>query len=134
MSEQQQATLTPEQLHETPQTPGQPDKPKSSGFQRMKARHHRLISEHEALKTDYEALQIEQEALQRDVDSLLEQHRRLMSAAKQATGPQVPWFEGANLSLAQLAANPDPRAVEIFVTALAQLQSRISPIVARTPL
>ena len=69
----------------------------------------------------------------RDVDRLLEQHRRLMQDAK-APPAAVDWFEGATMTLAQLAANPDPRAVQVFVAALAQLQSRISPIVARTPL
>ena len=116
------------------QTPSEPaaQRPRS-GYARIRLRHHKLIEVHEALKNDYEALQIEQEALQRDVDRLLEQHRRLMQAAK-APPQAVNWFEGANMVLAQLAASPDPRAVQIFVAALAQLQSRVSPIVARTPL
>ena len=119
MSEQQQVT------------PEQPKKA-GSGYRRLQNRHRALISDHEALKNDYEAMQIETEALQRDVESLLEQHRRLMENVRSPNA--VPWFEGANLTLAQLAANPDPRAVQIFVAALAQLQSRVGPIVARTPL
>ena len=120
MSDQQQATS------------GQPRKA-GSGYRRLQNRHRTLISDHEALKNDYEALQIEQESLQKDVERLLTEHRRLMQNAK-APPPAVNWFEGANLTLAQLAANPDPRAVQVFVAALVQLQSRISPIVARTPI
>jgi hypothetical protein len=82
---------------------------------------------------NYFALLDPQAALQRDVDNLLAQHDRLMKAAK-ATPQAAAWFESANLTLAQLAQDPDPRAVQIFVAALAQLQSRVSPIVMRTPM
>jgi hypothetical protein len=106
---------------------------KKSGYRRLQARHRTLITEHEALKSDYEQQQIEVEALQKDIEKLLEQHRRLMQTVKAPSRP-TPWFEGANLTLTELAASPDPRAVQVFVQALAQLQSRISPIVARTPI
>ena len=68
-----------------------------------------------------------QRELQADVDRLLTQHQRLMQSAK-APPPATNWFEGANLTLARLAANPDPRAVQIFVAALAQLQTCVGPI------
>ncbi len=42
----------------------------------------RLYGEHEKLKADYYALLDQQVALQRDVDNLLQQHERLMKAAK----------------------------------------------------
>ena len=77
---------------------------------------------------------IRQAALQRDVDNLLAQHQRLMQSAKIPQPAAANWFEGANHVLAQLAQSPNPRAVQVFVAALAQLQSRISPIVARTPM
>lgn len=105
---------------------------KSSGYRRLQVRHRALITDHESLKADHAALLDQQLELRADIDRLLEQHGRLMQNAK-AT-PATNWFEGANLTLAQLAANPDPRAVQIFVAALAQLQTRIGPIVMRTPL
>ena len=98
----------------------------------MQRRHHELIAERDALLAENAALTYQQQQLQQGIDRLLEQHGRLMQNAK-AT-PASNWFEGANLTLAQLAANPDPRAVQIFVAALAQLQVRLNPIVARMPI
>lgn len=87
-----------------------------SGYGRLRIRHRTLIADHEAMKADYQALQIEQEALQKNVDRLLAEHKRLMQSVRT---PSANWFEGANQTLAQLAANPEPRAVQIFVAALA---------------
>ena len=101
----------------TPQPKG------SSGYRRLQGRHRNLIAEFEALKSDYEGLQIEQEALQRDVGRLLEQHKRLMANAR-APQPQPNWFEGANLVLSQLAANPDPQACKVMEAALVGLLQR----------
>ena len=110
-----------------------PEQKPRSGYGRLRGRHRALIAEHEALSKDYFTLLDKQEALQRDVDNLLAQHERLMKAAK-APPPATNWFESANRTLAQLAANPDPRAVQVFVAALAALQTRVGPIVMRTPL
>jgi hypothetical protein len=133
MEETQQAVTAPvAQAHDGAAPPESVPK-KSSGYRRLQARHRSLIAEKEALQRDYYALLDQQASLQRDVDNLLAQHQKLMKASKSPSAPAA-WFDGANLTLAQLAADPDPRAVQIFVAALAQLQSRLSPIVARTPL
>jgi chromosome segregation ATPase len=123
MSEQQ--TVQPEAVTEQHKRAG-------SGYRRLQNRHKRLIEEKEELQRDYFVLLDQQAALQKDVERLLQEHRRLMENVRSPSA--VPWFEGANMTLAQLAMNPDPRAVQVFVAALAQLQSRVSPIVARTPL
>jgi uncharacterized protein (DUF3084 family) len=117
-----------------PATEAAPEQPrKSSGYRRLQTRHRALIGDHEALQRDYYALLDQQRELQADIDRLLEQHGRLVQTVK--APPQASnWYETANLTLAQLAVAPDPQAVRIFVSALVQLQSRISPIVARTPL
>ena len=116
----------------TQQTEVAAERKKSSGYRRLQVRHRSLIEQNESLQRDYCALLDQQTELQADIDRLLEQHGRLMQNAKGT--PAANWFQFANLMLAQLAANPDPRTVQIFVSALAQLQARLSPIVARTPL
>ena len=110
-----------------------PKRKTGSGYRRLQNRHRALIADHEALLVENAALTYQQQQLQQDIDRLLEQHGRLMQNARAPSQAQS-WFESANLVLAQLAANPDPRAVQIFVAALAQLQVRLNPIVARTPL
>jgi hypothetical protein len=100
-------------------------KPKSHGYGRLRARHHRLIAEHESLKADYEAQQIE-------IGRLLAEHKRLMAAVRSPQQvAQVPWFEGANQVIAQLAANPEPRALQVMTAALAGIQQRLAQIIMR---
>src|SRR6476659_420578 len=81
----------------------------SSGYRRLQQRHKALIAEHEALKREHGQLVAEQQGLQTDVDNLLQQHSRLMQAART---PQ-PWFEGANQVLAQLSEAPDQRSLQV---------------------
>ena len=118
MSEQQ------DHLQATPEQPR-----KSSGYRRLQVRHRALIAEHDALLSENAALTYQQEQLQQDIDRLLEQHGRLMQNAK-AT-PASNWFEGANLTLAQLAAAPEPRALQVMTAALAGLQQRLAQIIMR---
>jgi hypothetical protein len=44
---------------------------------------------------------------------------------------QRPWFESANQVLAELAAAPDTRALQVMTAALAGLQSRLAQIIMR---
>jgi hypothetical protein len=76
---------------------------------------------------DHAALTAKHEELQLDVQRLLEQHTRLMQAVR--SGPN--WAEMANDTLTQLAANPNPAALQGTAAALAQLQNHLAAIVAR---
>ena len=100
---------------------------KSSGYRRLQGRNRNLIAEHEALKAEHQGVLAEQETLQADIDKLLQQHQRLMQSART---PQ-PWFEGANQVLAQLAAAPDQRSLQVMTAALAGLQQRLAQIIMR---
>lgn len=115
------ATQQPEATSEQPR--------KSSGYRRLQVRHRTLIEQNESLQRDYYALLDQQRELQQDVDRLLAEHQRLMQRAK-APSPKG-WFEGANLSLAQLAAAPEPRALQVMTAALAGVQQRLAQIIMR---
>jgi hypothetical protein len=123
MTDIQPVDLGPEP-EPTPQSKG------SSGYKRLKVRHHNLIEQHDALKAELAERDEREAELQQSIDRLLAQHKRIMAEART---PQ-PWFDGAKQALASLAENPDRHAIEVFVTALAVLQRRIDPIVSRLPL
>ena len=93
-----------------------------SGYARQKSRMQKLYAEHNALKAEHDDLQA-------SVDRLLAEHQRLMKSVKSPS-----WFEGANATLAQLEASPEPRALQVTAAALAQLQSRLSAIAMRVTL
>jgi uncharacterized protein (DUF3084 family) len=107
-----------------------PGPKKSSGYRRLQVRHRELIGAHEALKAEHQGLLADQQSLQADVDKLLQQHRRLMETAR-APQPQQPWFESANQVLAELAAAPDQRSLQVMTAAIAGLQQRLAQIIMR---
>ena len=109
-----------------PEQPDRPDRP-SSGYSRLRNRHRELIAAHEALRNDHEVLRAAYAQLEGDVQRLLEQHTRVMQAV--ARGPN--WPEMATEALAQLAAHPNPAALQGTAAALAQLQNHLAAIVAR---
>ena len=109
----------------TPQTPTSGRK--SSGYRRLQGRHREIIELYENLMKDHAALTAKHEELQLDVQRLLEQHTRLMQAVR--SGPN--WAEMANDTLTQLAAHPNPAALQGTAAALAQLQNHLAAIVAR---
>src|SRR6478672_9646087 len=94
-------------IEQTEQTPASRDKPKS-GYARLRNRHRDVIAMYEALRNDHETLRAAYEQLEGDVQRLLEQHTRLMQAARNPN-----WPEMANEALAQLAAHPNPAAVQM---------------------
>ena len=115
-----------QQVHDevVSEAPPEPVPRKSSGYRRLQVRHRTLIEQHEALKAELaERDQIESE-LQASIERLLEQHKRLMQTVR-TPQPQQPWFEGANQVLAQLAVDPDQRALQVMTSALAGLQQRL---------
>jgi len=109
-----------------PEQPNQPDRP-SSGYSRLRNRHRELIAAHEALRNDHEVLRAAYAQLEGDVQRLLEQHTRVMQAVR--SGPS--WPEMAAEALEQLAARPNPSALQGTAAALAQLQNHFAAIVAR---
>ena len=113
-------------IEQTEQTPASRDKPKS-GYARLRNRHRDVIAMYEALRNDHETLRAAYEQLEGDVQRLLDQHARVMQAVR--SGPS--WAEMANDALTQLAAHPNPGALQGTAAALAQLQNHLAAIVAR---
>jgi vacuolar-type H+-ATPase subunit D/Vma8 len=102
---------------------------KSSGYRRLRFRHRALIEQHEALQAEHQELQAEHAAMEAEIERAA---REAFSRLAQA--PQKPWFETADQILAQVEINPDRRAIQTFVAALASLQQRASDaIVMRMP-
>jgi hypothetical protein len=108
---------------------GRDSRPKS-GYARLRVRHRALIEKHEALKAELAERGEREAELQQSIDRLLEQHRRLMSEVR---APGGNWFEGANLTLSQLAANPEPQACKIMEAALVGLLQRAIALGAGRP-
>ena len=100
----------------------EPSRPRS-GYGRLRLRHRALIAEL-AERDEREA------ELQQSIDRLLEQHKRLMQTVR-APAAATPWFESANLILAQLSEAPEPRALQVMTAALAGLQQRLAQIIMR---
>jgi hypothetical protein len=90
-----------------------------------------LIAQHQMLQQRQIELIDQQRSLQADIDRLLKEHQRLMQAAKSI--PQSNWFEGAGAVLSQIAASPDPAAINIMQTSLIGLLQRLTQIRGATP-
>jgi predicted nucleic acid-binding Zn-ribbon protein len=107
---------------------------KTSGYRRLQRRHGELVHAHEALKAELAERDEREAELQASIDRLLEQHKRIMQTVR-APQPsaQANWFEGASLTLAQMAQNPDAQAVKILEQALVGLLQKTIALGARIP-
>jgi hypothetical protein len=105
-------------------------KPKSSGFQRMKARHHKLIAEHENLLREYHSLLTKHVEL----EAAIERAAKDRFNEKIADFHAPSWFETAGHILSELSASPDRRSLQTFIASLAHLQQRASAIIMRLPI
>jgi hypothetical protein len=110
---------------------GRDSRPRS-GYARLRVRHHAVIEANKALQAELAERDEREAELQQSIDRLLEQHRRLMSEVR-TPQPASNWFEGANQTLAQLAANPEPAACKIMEAALVGLLQRAIALGAGRP-
>jgi hypothetical protein len=101
----------------------------TSGFQRLKGRHHRLVQEHESLLVEYHDLLARHTSMETEIErAALERFQALVQNFKNPS-----WFEGANLVISQLAQNPEERACDVMVATLASMLQRVSQIRMRVP-
>jgi hypothetical protein len=94
----------------------QADRPKS-GYARLRLRHKALIQDYSTLRHDTEAL--------------LQAHAKLMSSRADHAPP---WHQSASRILDLLELEPDLRSMQVFAAALAQLETRLTKVVAASGL
>jgi hypothetical protein len=109
---------------------GRDSRPRS-GYARLRVRFHAVIESNKALQAELVERDEREAELQQSIDRLLEQHKRLMQTVRAPQSAQPNWFEGANQTLAQLAAAPDPRALQVMTAALAGIQQRLAQIILK---